>query len=148
KLNKFAKTGQFHHVKINSKVYRNKQNRLFPVNYMDRELRKDLAAYRRETVCFARNVSAAMGRLSVYLYYHNYLKPYRINNRKDNLLTHAFIAGIKNTGIPETMNNRLFTERCFLTHCSLERFEEDIWMKRLVTPLKRRKEYVPAYYAA
>jgi hypothetical protein len=46
-------------------------NPLFAVNYADREIRKDLAEHRRETVCFARSAAMSMARLWVYVADHN-----------------------------------------------------------------------------
>jgi hypothetical protein len=138
--------GQFHHSLTNSRIRRDMENNLFPVNYMDREIRKDLAAYRRETVCFPRNVAAAMGRLSIYFYYHNYLKPYRIMNKVDGKVTHAFMANIKDSGNSTKKRGTLFVFRFFVSHHELDEFESNIWFKRLPTPLKKGKEYIPAYY--
>jgi transposase-like protein len=146
-LREQGKIGYFNHAKINSRIARTLRNPLFPVNYMDRELRKDIAAYRRETVCFARNINAAMARLSVYFYYHNYYKAYRIKNTFKYTETHASVAGLGMVNMRDESEERMFTDRYFLSHQSLNEFEMDIWMKRLVTPLKRGPEYVPAYYA-
>ncbi|MBN1412811.1 MAG: hypothetical protein JW969_18335 [Spirochaetales bacterium] len=147
-LHKMKQNKLFNHVKINSQELRNKKNPLFSVNYMDREFRKDLAAYRRKTACNARNVSAAMGRLSIYSFHHNYIKQFRINNRSEYHETHAFIAGIPNADITGILNDNFFENRYFLSHYSITKFEMDIWMKRLKTPLKKGEEYVPAYYVA
>jgi len=67
------------HLTVSSTKPRDRNNPLFPANYMDREFRKDLAEHRRETVCFARNTNCSMERMVVYLFYHNYVKPFRIN---------------------------------------------------------------------
>ena len=44
-------TDSFSHTTINSKEPRTVMNELFSVNYLDREVRKDVPEYRRETVC-------------------------------------------------------------------------------------------------
>jgi len=58
--------GLFSHTTINSKAPRTVSNDLFSVNYLDREVRKDIPEYHRETVCFARNVVNSLERLCVY----------------------------------------------------------------------------------
>jgi hypothetical protein len=59
-------------IKVNSGMPRTCSNPLFASNYLDRELRKDLAGCRRDAFCFSRNVSNAMARLSCYIVEHNY----------------------------------------------------------------------------
>jgi transposase-like protein len=147
-LQEMMKGGLFHHVTINSRATRNRQNPLFPVNYMDREMRKDIAAYRRETVCFGRNVSAGMARMSIFAFYHNFYKPYRIRNDSQYSDTHASVAGIADAGKIKGIEQDLFRNRQFMSHLGLNEYESDIWLKRLLTPLKKSPEYVPAFYAA
>jgi hypothetical protein len=69
------------HWTISSKLPRTIHNPLFASNYIEREIRKDLASHHRETVCFNRNVAQGMMRLSLYLIGHNYLKPFRIREQ-------------------------------------------------------------------
>jgi hypothetical protein len=61
------------------------------VNYLDREIRKDLAEHHRETVCFARSQLMSDARMWIYLVWHNTDKPYRISPRQD--VSHAEAAG-------------------------------------------------------
>ncbi len=72
--------GRLIHRRVDSRAPRTTSNPLFPVNYMDREFRKDLAEHVRETVRFARNVNHSMERLWVYLLSHNLFKRFRIND--------------------------------------------------------------------
>jgi transposase-like protein len=60
--------GRFVHQTISSRAARTRDNPLFPVNYLDRELRKDLHEHVRQTVCFGRNVNRQMERLVLYLW--------------------------------------------------------------------------------
>ena len=84
---------KIHHRTTNSKIERNYQNKLFPCNYIDREIRKDLAEYIRETVQFGRNMNNSMDRLTCYSFWHNFLKPYRINRSKRKYEYHSQAAG-------------------------------------------------------
>ena len=88
-------SGQWRHHRTSSKVGRNTQNPLFAVNYIDREIRKDMASQARETVQFPRNVSNAMLRMYLYLFDHNVRKPYRIRmTNAESRRSHAETAGL------------------------------------------------------
>ncbi|MDP3177187.1 MAG: hypothetical protein Q8M76_04735, partial [Spirochaetaceae bacterium] len=69
--------GRIRHRTVSSRAARTIQNPLFAVNYMDREIRKDLHEHVRETTCFGRNVNRQMERLAVYLYNHNFQRKHR-----------------------------------------------------------------------
>ena len=49
---------------------RSRDNPLFAVNYMDREVRKDVANHVRQTTRGARNVKDPMNRLAIYRVMH------------------------------------------------------------------------------
>jgi len=63
------------HRRCSSTAPRTVSNDLFSVNYLDRQILKDLAEHTRQTVQFARNAVNQMERLAVYRAYHNYFKP-------------------------------------------------------------------------
>jgi transposase-like protein len=135
------------HERINSKKARNYQNKLFAVNYLDRQIRKDLANHVRETVCFPRNVTNCMERMSIYMMYHNYIKVFREKKRGKDNRTHAEIAGIDKILIDRSLKY-IYKKRRFL---SLENIKEsfmDIWKRVMITPLKENSDYLPAYAVA
>jgi hypothetical protein len=138
--------GRFIHRKVASECPRTKENHLFPVNYWDRELRKDLAMYRRETVCFTRNVANGMMRFAVYSVFHNCLKAYRIVDtaRRKEPGRHAEVAGVSRERI-EVELSRLFEWRHFPSKIEVEGFARRVWMKDLKTPLNTRQEHIPGY---
>lgn len=133
------------HRRTSSKKARTTRNPLFSVNYFDREIRKDCAAHHRESLCFARNVSQSMNRLILYLFYHNYLKPYRIV--PEQLPPHAEVAGVAKESIEGELEG-LFSRRVFLSRERVHGFWRKLWEKELVTPLKRGPEYLPAFALA
>jgi transposase-like protein len=135
---------RFSHEQYSSKAERNEHNPLFPVNYYDRELRKDIAAYHRQSTCYGRSVSNGLLRLATYVTWHNYDKKHRIYWVKAPGNRHSDVAGI-NRQLVEEEFSRLFVERGFLSHAKLTREEKRIWLKQKKTPLKREKEYVPLY---
>jgi hypothetical protein len=120
------------------------QNPLFPVNYLDRELRKDLHEHVRESVCFGRNVNRQMERLSLYLLYHNYLKAHRT---RWGPLSNAVVAGYEAGQIACELE-RLWKDRARLSLTQLTECMEDSWLRSRVTPLGRVRDYLPKYAAA
>jgi hypothetical protein len=137
----------FQHEVFSSKIARNLFNKLFPVNYWDRELRKDIAAYHRESTCFVRNVSNGLSRLVLYQNWHNYCKLHRVNRSKKEFRTHAIMAGIDELVINRELN-RVYTDRAFLSQQKLTDEQTKIWLKLHVTPGKKRKNYVPSFAKA
>ena len=66
-----------------------------PVNYADREFRKELCEHGRKTICYGKNVNNHLDRFITYTFWHNYQKKYRINDPKENdHLRHYTQAGI------------------------------------------------------
>ena len=148
KISEQIRAGTFRHVRINSKRPRTVTNDLFAVNYMDREIRKDVAEYRRETVCFGRNVANGLERMCVYLFHHNFIKRYRIGVTSE-VRTHAEVAGVNRDQIA-SIRNDVLNRRHFLTDREVRpgSFLESVWMRRTPTPLKTSDEYLPQYVAA
>jgi len=136
--------GRILHKTISSRAARTRDNPLFPVNYLDRELRKDLHEHVRETVCFGRNVNRQMERLTLYLFMHNYCKPYRIPGDRR---THAEVAGYDPRCIAEELW-RIWERRSFLSLTELTPSMEATWLRQRMTPLKEGEEYLPAFVAA
>ena len=135
------------HIKISSRKARNYQNKLFPSNYIDRQIRKDLANHVRETVCFARNVNNCLERMMIYMMYHNYIKLFREKFRgKDNII-HAEKAGIDRALIDKSLEN-VYTHRKFLSLENITDSFEEVWNRLLITPLKSNPDYLPGYAAA
>jgi hypothetical protein len=134
----------FEHIRIPSTAPRTTSNPLFSANYMDREFRKDLANHHRKTVCFSRNVAASLNRLILYCFYHNYCKPYRIDNAPQYQPLHAEVAGVDPVLLEQKQT--VFTQRAFLSLTeSISGSFLALWKKQIQTPLKTKPEYVPAY---
>ncbi len=120
-----------------------RSNTLFAVNYMDRQLRKDVVNYVRKTVNTARNVSCLLERLCVYRLNHNYIKPYRENRPKDGH-THGSLAGCSMAWIEKLLRRR-WQQRFFFSLLPLTPGERGLWFRLYRTPLKRSPEYMPKY---
>ncbi len=137
--------GSFRHLRISSRAARTTDNPLFPVNYLDRELRKDIAAYHRESCCFVRNVANGLNRLIVYLYWHNYFKPWRIRTAKVAEPVHGSMGGVSLRAIGQAKGLFAKRKRVYLSHLNLEGLERRSWGKEWATPLWGKPAYLPAY---
>jgi hypothetical protein len=131
----------FSHERYSSKAPRTPTTPLFPVNYYDRELRKDIAAFRRESTCFTRNVSNGLMRFMGHLVWHNYRTCHRIKWNDLAMATHAQAAGL-DSGIIEQELERLYRERAFLSHQMLTDEQIRMWLKLKLTPLKTKPDYL------
>lgn len=136
--------GSFSHWTWPSKARRTIDNPLFPVNYYDRELRKDIAAFRRESTCYTRNTANGLARFTLHLVYHNYQKPFRVGPGKKTEYVHAEVAGIAAVRIAGQFAT-FYTERAFLSKQQLSAEGRKIWLKEAVTPLKVGSTYLPKY---
>ncbi len=133
------------HERCSSTLPRTVSNQLFSVNYLDREIRKDLAEHTRETVQFGRNVVNQMERLAIYRAYHNYFKPFRIRGKEERRYTHAERAGLSAASIQQEKKT-FFTQRRFLSRIRGIMIRDlDVWLRCVATPLKKYAEELPAY---
>lgn len=141
-----AASGSFRHVRYPSTLPRTLANPLFAVNYFDRELRKDVAAFHRESTCFTRNVGAGLLRSSCYLAWHNYLKPHRVKGERTarRKPCHGEAAGIPKDKIDQELVN-LWSDRPFASRDPIPEWALAIWERRYPTPLAAHRDYVPGY---
>ena len=133
------------HIRVSSRLPRTPGNPLFAVNYLDREVRKDLAEHHRETVCFARSAVLSTARMWVYMVEHNCNKPYRIDPKSG--LSHAEVAGVA-PDLLRRVRLRMLTRRAFLTRTKLDHGQRMVWMGMLHTPERENRSnrrLTPAY---
>ncbi len=119
------------HRRVSSKAPRTRHNPLFSVNYIDREIRKDLAEHHRETVCFARNASLSLHRMWIYLVHHNYCKPFRVSPPSST--SHAERAGLPTLVLRKALRHWL-TRRVFLSKTWMSQSQLRSWMAMEHTP--------------
>ena len=136
--------GSFSHMTWPSTAPRHLLNPLFAVNYYDRELRKDVAAFRRESTCFTRNVANGLSRFVCHMAYHNYQKPYRVEPAQIDGSVHAEVAGI-DRGLIRAQLARLYSDRPFIDQHTPSDEAARIWLKQAATPLKKKPDRLPAY---
>ncbi len=136
--------GKAVHIQVSSHRTRNRSNPLAPANTLDRSIRSDLAEHTRETIRFARSLSASTERFVCYQHWHNYRKPAAINEASHDRRTHAEQAGID----PHHLRRALagfYSRRRFLSHTPLWGAMRDLWLRVEPTPLKLGSEYLPRY---
>ena len=73
------------HRTVNSKECRNYKNILFSVNHLDMLIRRKVAAFTRETICFSKKPSALMEKYILYICYKNYMRPAFTKKQKRDL---------------------------------------------------------------
>jgi hypothetical protein len=133
--------GFIRHSVVSSRAARTTRNPLFPVNYLDRELRKDLHEHVRETVCFGRNVNRQMERLSVYLFWHNSLKRHRAREGPS-----CNVDYVDNDVKRGTRDLRSMWEwRSWRTLTELSDWMIETWERLRITPLSKKPDYLPGY---
>jgi hypothetical protein len=122
------------HRTVNSRLPRTGSNPLFAVNYLDREIRKDLAEHHRETVCFARSALMSTARMWIYLVWHNVDKAYRISPEVS--ISHAEAAGIPGETVHRARRS-LLTRRAFLNRSRLSHLTRMVWAGMIPTPERK-----------
>ncbi|MBN2353587.1 MAG: hypothetical protein JXD23_13520 [Spirochaetales bacterium] len=125
-----------------SRKARTSWNPLWPVNYYDRELRKDQASMVRETTRWSQETNNCMERTYAYAAHHNLYKPFRIRQRDDR--THAEMAGFDVRKI-EFLKRRFFRERYFYTKVSFNASEWLVWLRAYHTPFSAGWRELPKY---
>jgi transposase-like protein len=135
------KLGRLEHRTVSSRAARTRTNPLFPVNYLDREIRKDLHEHTRETVCFGRNVNRQMERLVLYLYWHNFRKRHRARGDPK---SHAEVAGYDKV-LAEKEGRFIWERRAWHSLTDLSLSSEESWLRGRRTPHGKERDYLPAF---
>ena len=134
-------------IRVASKLPRTWRNPLFASNYLDREIRKDQAAHRRESTCFGRSVANGLMRMACYVAWRNYAKRFLVKAPAHDRRTHAEAAGIPGEST-RWAREEMFGRRAFLSRLGLGPVEERIWRKSSRTPLAPGPAPLPAYALA
>jgi transposase-like protein len=115
------------HVTVSSKVARTVRNRLFAVNYIERQIRKNAGDHVRETVKQARETNCMMQRLALFAVSHNFFTPHRVSDHADCSAdrTHATVAGLEANRQVQRILSRFYTHRHLWAHLS----QKPQWIK-------------------
>lgn len=125
------------HKTVSSRAARTKANPLFPVNYLDREIRKNSAAHARETVRGDREISMAMSRMVIFIGHHTFRKPFKITNKTiiEGQKTHADMVNLLDTAEARTAFEGLYKKRHIWSHQKLHaQWMADIWQMKKKNP--------------
>jgi hypothetical protein len=143
-LKEWLTSGHLKHVRISSRKRRTRENPLFAVNYLDRQIRKDCAPHVRETVEYSRNVNNCLAHMAVYQLQHNYRKPFRIDVPILEELRHAEVAGIARSRIDDELRS-VFELRRFVTRVRLTYSQMVVWFRMATTSDRWDGGYFPHY---
>jgi hypothetical protein len=116
------------HHRTSSRAARTRTNPLFSVNYLDRQIRKNMGEHVRETVKQGREVNCQMERMVLFMFMHNFLTPHRIGDeaRVDRSPRHAEQAGITDPRL-KRMIERFLSHRHIWGHAK----RKHEWMRRI-----------------
>ena len=132
-----------HHT-TSSRRIRSASNPLAVVNTFDRSVRNDLAEHVRETIRFARSVTASVERFALYAHWHNYRKPASINEAHRDDSTHGEQAAIPPDAIRRELRG-FYTRRRFLTRTPVWAQMREVWLRVHPTPFRSSSDYLPRY---
>jgi len=137
-------SGTLTHRRTNSQLPRTIHNPLFSANYVDRERRKNLAEYVRETTRFGRNANNQSERFWLFVFSHNYLTPHRV---RIGTSTHAAYAGLSERAIRRVLRVA-FTRRVFASREHLTWALSRLWGRERRTPKLPLPVAPPRYVSA
>jgi len=133
------------HIAVSSKLYRNYQNLLFVVNYIDRQIRKDSVNHVRESIQFARCPQAMMARLTIYQVYHNCLSPWRVRSwRLGDRRSRAERMGLSSQWMQQILW-QVWGKRPFRGKTNLWQEEQKTWDMGWENPGRPIGRYTPKY---
>ncbi len=134
------------HNTVDSKLPRTFDNPLFPVNYMDRELRKDLANHVRETTRYSREANHMVERVSIFAVDHNLNKKFRIKERKDETTWHWEQAGLNKEMVEKGKGDK-FYQRPWRQEGFMESLKR-MWDRDIPGPDSKAKSYLAEFWKA
>ena len=83
------------HKTVSSKDCRNYKNILFAVNHMDLLIRRYVAAFSRETICFAKKPAKMLEQFVLFLCFKNYMRPCFVKKQKTDSKAHTHSPAMK-----------------------------------------------------
>jgi hypothetical protein len=87
-----------------------------------------------------------MERFNVYGFWHNYLKPYRINKKGRSYRTHAEAAGIDIRSFWSLIQG-IFRDRMFYSRYNLKLslFQQRLWVRGIINPVMEGRNMLPCF---
>ncbi len=132
-----SELGLFEHKTTSSRAERTMGNPLFPVNYLDREIRKNSSSHARETVRADKEANMAITKMLIIFGHHTFRKPFKINNfiDIDAQETHADKVHLLESLNAKNAFKRLYTHRHMWSHQKTKTLWcENIWQMKEDNP--------------
>ena len=130
----------YHHLRQTKRLYhiqtpgsdpRTTENRLFPVNYVDRLLRHRAKEHTRETIAFGRNGTMQMHRAWIFAWNHNCIRPWR--ERQKDETSHAEQTGVS-AGRIRQLTSSYYTRRRRVTCQGVPESIRKVFQGEVTTP--------------
>lgn len=125
------------HIRTPSTAPRTVENRLFPVNYVDRLLRHRLKEHTRETIAFGRHSVMQMHRAWLFAWDHNFRREHRV--RKPQAGVHATHGCILST-VTRRVTREFFERRIVPRGVTVPESIGQVWLGEVQTPPIRWKK--------
>mgnify|MGYP006288011311 FL=1 len=123
--------GQLIHRRTPSTAPRTTENRLFPVNYVDRLIRHRLREHTRETIAIGRNAVMQMHRAWLFTWDHNAMREHRVKRPDEGV--HAHWSGISETDLT-AVKRQFFQRRLRPPSPLIPETIRRVWLGELQTP--------------
>lgn len=130
---------KFIHVRTSAKLRRDRYNRLYPVNYIDRLLRLREQEHTRETIAFGRHPVMQMTRAWIWAWDHNFRREFRV--AEPELGVHA-AQGLCSQQCIDEMMGEFFTRRLRLRDKLVPESIRKVWMAEIPGPPVRWRKTV------
>ena len=141
-LSRDVDEGRFIHFRISSRAARTRVNPLFPVNYLDQQIRHIMGEHIRETMKQGHEVNCQMERMAVFMFVYNFLTPHRIDDCADvrDSYRHAHYAGVSSDEVVKRIE-RFLTHRHIWGHRRVNhQWIRRIWQHEYENPPAVRKK--------
>ncbi len=132
----FRKGGLLRHIQTPGSAPRTFENRLFPVNYVDRLVRHRMKEHTRETIAIGRHATMQMSRAWIFAWDHNCRRLHRVKQPYDGV--HA-LHGCVSEAVVRRIEARFYTRRITVADRRVPDSIAEVWMGKIITPPVRWK---------
>lgn len=137
-FSELLESGRLLHIRHDSSKFRGTRNPLFAVNYVDREIRKNVGEHCRESTKYGREVNCQLERMAIFQLMHNFFTPHRIRQES---ATNPYEVRMQMRGgqecLPEEIGE-VFQQRFLYSHLHLygpvPQWIHDIWQREYSNP--------------
>lgn len=123
--------GLVQHYRTPSTAPRTTENRLFPVNYVDRLIRHRLREHTRQTIAIGRHAVMQMHRMWLFVWDHNARREHRVKRPEEGV--HALWCGVGDDVITR-LRRQFFHRRLTPPSTQIPKTIRQVWMGEIATP--------------